>query len=145
MFLGTPSRNVSQSGECLSAWLCTYSSTTDSLGRLQGAETERGPREKVQKGGREGGWRKRSRLSSFGGSLTCLLACSPSPPLADYHGLAAMQQQQRGRHLDVLGGQLAYPWLHGRIVRGGIFKRHLHTEVEKMACTWFGEICYCCS
>ena len=20
-----------------------------------------------------------------------------------------------------------------------------HTEVEKMACMWFGEICYCCS
>ena len=28
-----------------------------------------------------------------------------------------------------------------------LFRDHffVSTEVEKMACTWFGEICYCCS
>ena len=24
-------------------------------------------------------------------------------------------------------------------------RKAISTEVEKMACTWFGEICYCCS
>ena len=79
MFLSTPSRNVSQSGECLSAWLCTYSSTTDSLGRLQGAETEREPREKVQKGEIE----EAKSLILVWRIINLLAACPPSPPLTD--------------------------------------------------------------
>ena len=48
----------------------------------------------------------------------------------------------------LIEGKVGIAWrIHTRINESDGMNNSLLncTEVEKMACTWFGEICYCCS